>query len=1422
MLNPTATRVRVCSNVARAASIVLLPLFSAGLWVGIELANASIVQDGQARALAADASRAPAGSRQAEQPQSPAAGRGSRSCEISLDGLVGAMESPATTNTYELWGTLNISSPPASGELYVRVPGGPSQVFTAPFDPVLTVQVQGLYADGATRTVTASFTDDPACSDSVSFQAPEGAGTLFVQDTVLSNVTTLGGSLFQPNWAGANLTDFFVAGLSNNTAAVRIPVNISSLSLSNYTTFCVELGETVSQSASYDDIFSIQPLEFSSRGTSGSAQGILRPAGGVGRVKAGMIRWLFDNHFAGTGTQASNTQAAAFQTALWTITHDHFSPATANHSVVAVTTQGTYLTSANNGVRADAQAMLDGINTLGWTAAQWESYVSQNWHPVLLENLGPTPGSGIQDLITAVPLTSSEDFGFDWGDLPTGYPTLAADNGARHVITGVNDAFLGVFRPDSEANGQPNATATGDDAEYVNDEDGVELWTEDWDFSAASPQQSIWFRVTIGNPGFLSLYIDPDSSTTPTLTRATLANSVDGPASVTVPAGTENFGDIHFSEPGQYFVEIIIPAGAAGQSIATRWRITNNANEGGNSATGQAASGEVEDHIFQSGTGVPVTLAWFESQLERGELVVRWATASELGNVGFNVFAEDGRRDWSDVVGSMVASEVIDSVEPQFYEWRGRAGDVKRLFLEDVDVFGRGKLHGPFEIGQRYGEAPQIERIDWQGIQAARDARSARRASDWPGLGQAPVRLLVENDGIYRVGFDQLASAGLISGPVKSSYLELHADGETVPMRVISRSPDYFGPGDQIEFLGRAHRSLYSDARVYKLKKHFSVAQSGSKGGTAPGFSPGFAESRLTKTHMETVRIGRDAVYNFRSPTGSPFADTRMVVTNSPRERHFDFWVDQLDGVGSGAQLLVSLTGGTDWPGVSPDHHVEVRLNGRLLADEWFTGTVQRLVQVAIPERLLENGTNRLSLRMPADTGAGADVVFLDYFEVTFPRKLAAQRGELAYEGAASAFQVTGLHTNEPVIYREASGVIERVEPLRVSGTGPFTAIIPGNRDGASYWIQSTGHFMAPEIEPGRPRQDIVNGHADYLMIVHPDFIDGIQPLVAHHQGQGLEVRVVDVRDIYDQFSHGRVDAEAIQAYIRATEDTMGYQHVLLVGGDTRDYRNTLGSNSISFIPSLYAETGPYVLFAPADALFVDLNDDGVPDLPIGRLPVRTPEELAAVVDKTLIYAQGRGQRSAVIAADRQDPAVSFSQQANRLVAPMQSDWSVSRAFIDDLGVDGARQALISQINSGASLTAYLGHSAFSVWSFDSLLTGEDVSQLANYGQPTVVAQWGCWNTYHVGEAYNTMGHEFILGNNRGAALVMGPSTFSQSQSGARFGEFLMPLLSDGGERTIGEAVQQAKREVLAEGLADPRDVLLGWTILGDPALRLP
>ena len=86
----------------------------------------------------------------------------------------------------------------------------------------------------------------------------------------------------------------------------------------------------------------------------------------------------------------------------------------------------------------------------------------------------------------------------DWGDAPDPkYPTLAASNGASH---GWSEYYLG-DSVDFEDNGQPNATATGDDT-GTDDEDGVIF------VGSLTAGNQATVQVTASTSGYLNAWID--------------------------------------------------------------------------------------------------------------------------------------------------------------------------------------------------------------------------------------------------------------------------------------------------------------------------------------------------------------------------------------------------------------------------------------------------------------------------------------------------------------------------------------------------------------------------------------------------------------------------------------------------------------------------------------------------------------------------------------------------------------------------------------------------------------------------------------------------------------------------------------------------------------------------------------------------
>ena len=153
----------------------------------------------------------------------------------------------------------------------------------------------------------------------------------------------------------------------------------------------------------------------------------------------------------------------------------------------------------------------------------------------------------------------------DFGDAPgPTYPTLLANDGARHLAVG---PMLGAAR-DAEADGQPNATATGDDAAGIDDEDGVSIPA-----SVTSGAGAV-FTVTSSDAALLDGWVD-----------------WNGDGDWTDPG--EQIMTAVAVVAGANLIPVAVPAGLPDTETFARFRLSS---AGGLSPIGAAVDGEVEDY----------------------------------------------------------------------------------------------------------------------------------------------------------------------------------------------------------------------------------------------------------------------------------------------------------------------------------------------------------------------------------------------------------------------------------------------------------------------------------------------------------------------------------------------------------------------------------------------------------------------------------------------------------------------------------------------------------------------------------------------------------------------------------------------------------------------------------------------------------
>lgn len=825
----------------------------------------------------------------------------------------------------------------------------------------------------------------------------------------------------------------------------------------------------------------------------------------------------------------------------------------------------------------------------------------------------------------------------------------------------------------------------------------------------------------------------------------------------------------------------------------------------------------------------PVTLQNFQAEREGGDLVFSWTTSTESGNAGFNLLAETGKGSTRRINALTIPARGIDSLVPHRYQARVPAAGLEgaRFFVEDVSTTGRTQRHGPFSVGRMQGAPAEVVPTDWQGIRAEHQAAADRRAireraaaAGRPGAGVAAeaggkpvspvVQIHVDRSGIQRVTYEALVAAGAAFDHVKATDLVVENLGAQVPIYV--GGDRFFGPGSYVEFVGESLDTLYTDTNVYVLR----VDRKGAR--AAVDTSAPSAGTPAASYYLDTVEVEHNGEYSFSAPE-DPWFDRYLTAWGAPTQTDLELSLDHVVA-GAPASLTVALWGVTDWP-QSPDHHLVVSLNGTQLADELFDGLADHPVTAVLPVGTFAEGTNALTLLQPGDTGVPYDYVALESYSITYPRAFVARNDSLGFASDGGRFVVEGFASGDIVAYRkDASGAVTRLAGIQISGAvGGYSANLPGAGAGATYLVASGDGVAAPGLSMARDTAYLTSGAADYLVISHPDFMGGLDSLVQLHEAQGMTVKVADVRDVFDRFGYGIFDPIALRDYVAYAAANMGTRFVLLVGGDSYDYFDYSGVGAISFVPTLYARSGEYVNFAPADALLGDTDGDGIQDLAVGRMPVRTLAELTQAIDRTLAYESKSYRRTAVFSADGFDAgsATSFTAYSEGFRAGLGGDWETERAYVDNDGVVLAKSKLVNAVNGGVAFTSFIGHSGPTVWTFQGLFRSADAAALENEGAPTVVSQYGCWNAYFVSPAYDSLAHAFLLSGDRGAAAVLGATTLTENRSDRLLGNVLTPLLAEPG-RMIGDAVVEAKRR-LAVSHPGLDDIQVGFTVLGDPAL---
>ncbi len=721
----------------------------------------------------------------------------------------------------------------------------------------------------------------------------------------------------------------------------------------------------------------------------------------------------------------------------------------------------------------------------------------------------------------------------------------------------------------------------------------------------------------------------------------------------------------------------------------------------------------------------------------------------------------------------------------------------------------------------------------------------------------------LEHGGVYQITWERLHAAGLPEVELPSDAISVTNLGWPVPVYVDDGGDGLFGPGDRIELVAEPlrgdHSYLDEHSRFNCYRVRFDEP-AGARGAASVAV--------VTKVAGETADL------QARRHLEQDLLMVRFRESPGHEEERW-YWARLSSAAAAPTLVPISLGGRTEgevqltlgvrgWSeprhreaGAIPHHRLEAWLGPTMVGVSEWNGTRHHSFQVTVPEELAAREDLDLALRVPRRSFPESaepliDVVLLNWIEVSY-RASASPLGTqverwLAAETTPGEVEVE-LDGHGPSRVYTADGT--RLEVPE----GAAAIVLPSPGDGRWHLVADGGLHEPDEVvfdrpsllrSPGRP--------VDYIMITHRSLAAALEPLADFHRGRGLEVEVVDVQDVYDEFNHGILHPRSLRDFLAWAYHEWPQpapRFVLLAGDASWDAKNAEADDRryadwtyqpnerawfVKNASSPYGEgllpnnrnlvpTWSYPTYegnaASDNWLAAVAGDDDLPDFAIGRIPAATPEELAQVVAKTIGYATnpelGPWRRELLFITNE---SAGFQRSSDRAAEAFEAQGYVSHKIYphpSEPANELHTRHILERMDDGVRAIVFLGHGGRYIWRTGppdlkknhDLFTLEHLDELAPSRRLPVVLSLTCYSAPFDHPTADSIGEKLLRIPDRGAIAVLAASWRNSPSS--TMGEILIEELSLPGT-TIGEAVQRAKARIKSPILVQT------YNLLGDPA----
>lgn len=752
------------------------------------------------------------------------------------------------------------------------------------------------------------------------------------------------------------------------------------------------------------------------------------------------------------------------------------------------------------------------------------------------------------------------------------------------------------------------------------------------------------------------------------------------------------------------------------------------------------------------------------------------------------------------------------------------------------------------------------------------EVQAQQFGNEWINHHQQYVKIPVAQEGIYKITYEDLQKAGFPLASVNPRTLQLFHRGREQAIYVKGEGNNVFDPSDFILFYGQKndgtldkelytspdaqphpYYNLYSDTTAYFLT--FSLTNGAGRRmesffenntyNLAPApyhleeklilftsnFSGGIVypyagENRTWSTYGDYGEGYTGGVINNGNFQDIVFEGLRQQVTNGPAPK-LEVLLAGRNNIAREIDILAGATTGS----LQPVHTAA------------FAGGRNYLVEESLNWAQLNGGQSVARVA----TSAG-ERVSVSYARLTYARgwDMEGAAEKVFHLPAGSGNRRYIEIKNVPENIQEAYDVtspdqVTRIRLRRLNAT-TVAAIIP-NGDTKRKILLSASPAAVPAVRKVKFRQ-INPAQPNYLIVSHPalrkqagrhaDPVKAYGAYRASAAGGGFDTLVVNVGQLYDQFSYGEITPLAIRRLVTYIAASGQPEYLFLLGKGldvfTNYHRSTNWTNPNHDLVPTFGWPGADIPFTAR------LNGSGnAPAFPVGRVGARTAEEVANYLNKVremeamplndftrknLVHLGGGINKAQAEQFKRY--LAGFEQIAEGLYLGGRVETITKTSDVRVQEID-----ITKEVNAGVGLVTFFGHSSPNFSDIDLGYVSDDRSGYRNKGKYPVILVNGCdaGNIFST-SALITFGEDWIFTADKGASNFIAHTSTGYSNLLRQYSNLFYKIAyADTAfiDASIGDIQRETIRKFLQEaGVGEPAVAQAQQMVVqGDPAVKL-